>query len=67
MSIADEVAGYENARKVAALSAAILCCNLHREVVVDDQTPFFIAEFRKRLCKSHQQSNTREIYINSRL
>jgi hypothetical protein len=34
---------------MAALATALLCCNLHQEIKVDDHTPFFIAEFRKRL------------------
>ncbi|KAF1840198.1 uncharacterized protein K460DRAFT_348380 [Cucurbitaria berberidis CBS 394.84] len=40
---------YENARKLSGLATALLCCNLHQEIKVDDHTPFFIAEFRKRL------------------
>ncbi|KAF2847368.1 hypothetical protein T440DRAFT_403541 [Plenodomus tracheiphilus IPT5] len=40
---------YEINKKTAALSAAAVCCNLHREIKVDEQTPFFIAELRKRL------------------
>ncbi|KAH7377712.1 hypothetical protein BKA66DRAFT_560870 [Pyrenochaeta sp. MPI-SDFR-AT-0127] len=40
---------YENSRKTSSLAAALLCCNLHQEIKVDDYTPFFIAEFRKRL------------------
>lgn len=40
---------YENSKKVAALSAAAICCNLHRGIKVDDHTPFFITELRKRL------------------
>jgi len=43
--------GYETSKKVAAMSAATICFNLHREIKVDDQTPFFITELRKRLCK----------------
>jgi len=31
------------------MSAATICFNLHREIKVDDQTPFFITELRKRL------------------
>jgi hypothetical protein len=41
--------GYENAKKVASLATALLSCNLHREIKVDDRTPFFMAELRKRL------------------
>lgn len=42
-------ASYENSKKIAALSAAAICCNLHRDIKVDDDTPFFITELRKRL------------------
>ena len=31
------------------LAAALQCANLHQEITVDDSTPFFIAELRKRL------------------
>ncbi|KAH8712009.1 hypothetical protein GQ44DRAFT_661160 [Phaeosphaeriaceae sp. PMI808] len=40
---------YENAKKNASLTTALLSCNLHQEIAVDDNTPFFIAELRKRL------------------
>lgn len=41
--------GYENSRKNASLANALLSCNLHQEIKVDDHTPFFMAELRKRL------------------
>lgn len=41
--------GYENWKKTSALAAALQCANLHEEIRVDDNTPFFIAELRKRL------------------
>jgi hypothetical protein len=41
--------GYENSRKSASLANALLSCNLHQEIKVDDHTPFFMAELRKRL------------------
>lgn len=37
---------------MGALSAALLCYNLHQEIKVDDDTPFFITEMRKRICTS---------------
>ncbi|KAJ8118839.1 hypothetical protein OPT61_g242 [Boeremia exigua] len=40
---------YDNWRKTSAFAAALQCANLHQEIVVDDNTPFFIAELRKRL------------------
>jgi hypothetical protein len=40
---------YENAKKTSRLAAALMSCNLHREIVVDNETPFFMAELRKRL------------------
>ncbi|KAH6643666.1 hypothetical protein C7974DRAFT_407390 [Boeremia exigua] len=40
---------YDNWRKASAFSAALQCANLHQEIRVDDNTPFFIAELRKRL------------------
>ncbi|KAH7392442.1 hypothetical protein DE146DRAFT_141069 [Phaeosphaeria sp. MPI-PUGE-AT-0046c] len=40
---------YENSRKNASLANALLSCNLHQEIKVDDHTPFFLAELRKRL------------------
>lgn len=40
---------YENSRKNASLANALLSCNLHQEIRVDDRTPFFMAELRKRL------------------
>ncbi|KAI8931330.1 hypothetical protein NX059_011671 [Plenodomus lindquistii] len=40
---------YENIKKIAAVNAAAICCNLHQEIKVDDKTPLFITEFRKRL------------------
>lgn len=41
--------GYDNSRKNASLANALLSCNLHQEINVDDRTPFFMAELRKRL------------------
>ncbi|KAH3920376.1 hypothetical protein HBH56_003700 [Parastagonospora nodorum] len=40
---------YENSRKTASLSNALLSFNLHQEIRVDDHTPFFMAQLRKRL------------------
>ncbi|KAJ4375910.1 hypothetical protein N0V83_001188 [Neocucurbitaria cava] len=40
---------YENSRKISSLATALMCCNLHQEIKVDDDTPFFIAQIRKRL------------------
>ncbi|KAL1596149.1 hypothetical protein SLS59_007844 [Nothophoma quercina] len=40
---------YENWRKTSALAAALQCANLHQEITVNDNTPFFMAELRKRL------------------
>ncbi|KAJ4991457.1 hypothetical protein SVAN01_03104 [Stagonosporopsis vannaccii] len=42
-------AGYDNWRKTSAFAAALQCANLHQEITVDENTPFFIAELRKRL------------------
>lgn len=41
--------GYDNWKKTSAFTAALQCANLHQEIKVDDMTPFFIAELRKRL------------------
>ncbi|KAF2631836.1 hypothetical protein BU25DRAFT_445890 [Macroventuria anomochaeta] len=41
--------GYDNWKKTSAFAAALQCANLHQEIKVDDDTPFFIAELRKRL------------------
>lgn len=41
--------GYENAKKNASVANALLSFNLHQEIKVDDRTPFFMAELRKRL------------------
>lgn len=38
-----------NFQKAGQLYNALLAFGLHREIKVDDQTPFFIAELRKRL------------------
>ena len=43
------VTGYDNWKKQSVLAAALQCANLHQEIMVDDSTPFFIAELRKRL------------------
>ncbi|KAF2679208.1 hypothetical protein K458DRAFT_314916, partial [Lentithecium fluviatile CBS 122367] len=40
---------FENWRKTGTLTSAILYCNLHEEITVNDNTPLFIAEMRKRL------------------
>ncbi|KAF2820502.1 hypothetical protein CC86DRAFT_397762 [Ophiobolus disseminans] len=40
---------YESSKKNANLATALLDCNLHQEIKVDDRTPFFMAELRKRL------------------
>lgn len=40
---------YENARKMSRLASALVSCNLHQKIEVDDNTPFFMAELRKRL------------------
>ncbi|KAH7066564.1 hypothetical protein FB567DRAFT_542217 [Paraphoma chrysanthemicola] len=40
---------YENSRKHANLANALLSSNLHQEIKVDDRTPFFMSELRKRL------------------
>ncbi|KAF9696762.1 hypothetical protein EKO04_005393 [Ascochyta lentis] len=40
---------YDNWKKTAALTAALQCANLHQDITVDERTPFFIAELRKRL------------------
>jgi hypothetical protein len=39
----------EKSKKISILAAALIDCNLHQEIKVDDQTPFFMAELRKRL------------------
>jgi hypothetical protein len=41
--------GYENSKKNASLATALLSCNLHQDIKVDEHTPFFMAELRKRL------------------
>jgi hypothetical protein len=40
---------YANWQKTGYLTTAILSYGLHNEIKVNDTTPFFIAEFRKRL------------------
>ncbi|PVH96263.1 hypothetical protein DM02DRAFT_617345 [Periconia macrospinosa] len=40
---------YQNLKKSATLITALLFCNLHEEIKVDEKTPFFITEVRKRL------------------
>ncbi|KAL6711531.1 hypothetical protein ACN47E_004465 [Coniothyrium glycines] len=52
-------ASYENSRKMAALAAALLCCNLHQECKADADTPFFLVEFRKRLFTSSYAADKR--------
>lgn len=42
-------AGYDNWRKTSAFAAALQCADLHQEITVNEDTPFFIAELRKRL------------------
>lgn len=49
MMAIDKFVGYENSKKNASLATALLSCNLHQEIKVDDRTPFFMAELRKRL------------------
>ena len=44
-----KLAGYGNSKKNADVATALLSCNLHQEIRVDDSTPFFMAELRKRL------------------
>ncbi|KAF1919497.1 hypothetical protein BDU57DRAFT_143526 [Ampelomyces quisqualis] len=40
---------YENSKKNSHLTNALLSCNLHQEIKVDEKTPLFMAELRKRL------------------
>lgn len=40
--------GYENWKKSGILFTALTYCNIHEEIKVDDHTPFFITEMRKR-------------------
>ncbi|KAF2868108.1 hypothetical protein BDV95DRAFT_157941 [Massariosphaeria phaeospora] len=40
---------YQNWVKTGSMSTAVVGFGLHEEIKVDDNTPFFIAEFRKRL------------------
>ncbi|KAJ4299507.1 hypothetical protein N0V90_004752 [Kalmusia sp. IMI 367209] len=40
---------FENWKRSGNLSTALIFFNLHQEIKVDDNTPFFIAELRKRL------------------
>lgn len=47
--LANDMLDFANSRKMAALAAAVLCCNLHQEPMPDEHTPFFLKEFRKRL------------------
>jgi hypothetical protein len=56
----DPLSGYENWKKTSALTAALMCCNLHQEIKVDDSTPFFMAELRKRLfvCAYHNDKTS---------
>jgi hypothetical protein len=48
-TMTNKFSDFEESKKTASLAAALVCCNLHQEIKVDDQTPFFMAEFRKRL------------------
>jgi hypothetical protein len=40
---------FYNWRKAGILASSLTAFGLHKEIKVDDHTPFFIAEFRKRL------------------
>lgn len=40
---------FENWKRSGILATAMIFFNLHQEIKVDDDTPFFIAELRKRL------------------
>jgi hypothetical protein len=40
--------GFENWRKTGHLASALVYYNLHEEITVNDSTPVFIAEMRKR-------------------
>ncbi|KAL5381318.1 hypothetical protein DPSP01_007309 [Paraphaeosphaeria sporulosa] len=40
---------FENWKRSGILATAMIFFNLHQEIKVDDNTPFFIAELRKRL------------------
>ncbi|KAF3033546.1 hypothetical protein E8E12_000688 [Didymella heteroderae] len=40
---------YDNWRKTSAFVAALQCANLHQEIEVNDDTPLFMTEIRKRL------------------
>ncbi|KAF2027170.1 hypothetical protein EK21DRAFT_102720 [Setomelanomma holmii] len=40
---------YENSKKNASLATALISYNLHQKIVVDQRTPFFMSELRKRL------------------
>lgn len=46
---ANRLIGYENAKKTSRLTTALLSCNLHQDIKADNDTPFFMAELRKRL------------------
>jgi hypothetical protein len=41
--------GYDSWRKTSWFVAALQCANLHREIEVNDSTPLFLTELRKRL------------------
>ena len=45
---ANEILGYQNWKKTGTLITALVFCNLHEEIKVDEKTPFFISEIRKR-------------------
>lgn len=56
---ANLILGYENSKKTSSLAAALQCCNLHQEIKVNDHTPFFISELRKRLFISAYENDKR--------
>ncbi|KAF1953467.1 hypothetical protein CC80DRAFT_149754 [Byssothecium circinans] len=54
---------YENWKKAGTVMTALAFCNLHEEIRVDDHTPFWMAEIRKRLlCCVYQSDKYSAIY-----
>ncbi|CAI6301925.1 unnamed protein product [Periconia digitata] len=48
---------YQNWKKTGTLITALVFCNLHEEIKVDEKTPLFISELRKRLFAAVYQSD----------
>ncbi|KAF2655662.1 hypothetical protein K491DRAFT_414301 [Lophiostoma macrostomum CBS 122681] len=58
--------GYRSWQKSSALASALLACGLHQKIEVNDKTPFFITEIRKRLFVCSYNSDKNSSSFNGR-